>query len=50
MCCYAVDTGNEDSGSALIRYETGMHVSYSRIFARHKAGARGARLFGYKVL
>jgi predicted dehydrogenase len=49
MCCYAVDTGNEDSGSALIRYETGMHVSYSQnFFARHKAGARGARLFGYK--
>jgi predicted dehydrogenase len=48
-CCFAVDTGNEDSGSALIRYETGMHVSYSQnFFARRKAGTRGARLIGYK--
>jgi predicted dehydrogenase len=48
-CCFAVDTGNEDSGSALIRYESGMHVSYSQnFFARRKAGTRGARLLGYK--
>lgn len=48
MCCFATDTGNEDSGSALIRYETGMHVSYSQnFFARKAAGARGARLMGY---
>ena len=49
MCGFAVDTGNEDSGSAIIRYETGMHASYSQnFFARKKAGRRGARLFGYK--
>jgi Predicted dehydrogenases and related proteins len=48
MCCFAEDTGNEDSGSALIRYETGMHVSYSQnFFARKDAAARGARLLGY---
>jgi predicted dehydrogenase len=48
MCCFAKDTGNEDSGSALIRYETGMHVSYSQnFFARKEAAARGARLLGY---
>ncbi|MEG0722181.1 MAG: Gfo/Idh/MocA family oxidoreductase [Lachnospiraceae bacterium] len=48
-CCYATDTGNEDSGSAIIRYETGMHASYSQNFyARHKAARRGMRLFGYK--
>lgn len=47
-CAFAVDTGNEDSGSALIRYETGMHVSYSQnFFARKGAAKRGARLFGY---
>ena len=46
-CCYAVDTGNEDSGSAIIRYESGMHVSYSQnFFVRKKAGRRGARLYG----
>lgn len=49
MCCFAKDTGNEDSGSALIKYETGMHVSYSQnFFARKGAAARGARLLGYK--
>ncbi|MDG0812729.1 Gfo/Idh/MocA family protein [Cohnella rhizosphaerae] len=48
-CAYAVDTGNEDSGSALIRYETGMHASYSQnFFARKKAATRHYRLLGYK--
>ena len=48
-CVFAVDTGNEDSGSARIEYETGMHVSYSQnFFARKGAAARGARLLGYK--
>lgn len=48
-CCFAEDTGNEDSGSALIEYESGMHVSYSQnFFARRKAGMRGARFLGYK--
>lgn len=48
-CCFAVDVGNEDSGSALIQYETGMHVCYSQnFFARKKAASRGARFFGYK--
>ncbi|MFD0712024.1 Gfo/Idh/MocA family protein [Paenibacillus sp. GCM10027626] len=48
-CCFAVDTGNEDSGSALVRYESGMHLSYSQnFFARRGAAARGARFLGYK--
>jgi predicted dehydrogenase len=48
-CCFAEDTGNEDSGSALVRYESGMHVSYSQnFFVRRKAGYRGARFMGYK--
>lgn len=49
MCGFAVDTGNEDSGSAIIQYESGMHVVYSQnFFARKTAGKRGASLFGYK--
>lgn len=49
LCCFGADTGNEDSGSAIIQYETGMHVSYSQnFFARKKAAARGARMLGYK--
>lgn len=48
-CCYAVDTGNEDSGSMLVRYGSGMHAVYSQnFFARKKAARRGARLYGYK--
>lgn len=49
ICGFAVDTGNEDSGSAIIRYETGMHTCYSQnFFARRGAAKRGATLFGYK--
>ena len=48
MCAFAVDTGNEDSGSALIEYESGMHAVYSQNFyARNKAARRGATLIGY---
>lgn len=48
-CGFAVDTGNEDSGSMLIRYESGMHAMYSQnFFARKGAARRGARLYGYK--
>lgn len=47
-CCYAKDTGNEDSGSMIVRYESGMHAVYSQnFFARKKAARRGARLYGY---
>jgi predicted dehydrogenase len=48
-CSFAVDTGNEDSGSMIVKYESGMHVMYSQnFFARKGAGRRGARLYGYK--
>lgn len=47
-CSFAVDTGNEDSGSVIVRYESGMHAVYSQnFFARKKAARRGARLYGY---
>ncbi len=49
LCAFGVDTGNEDSGSAIIQYDTGMHGVYSQNFiARRTAGGRGARLFGYR--
>ncbi|MFD2332859.1 Gfo/Idh/MocA family protein [Cohnella sp. GCM10020058] len=48
-CVYGEDAGNEDSGSAIIRYVNGMHVSYSQNFyVRKKAGSRSFRLLGYK--
>ena len=47
-CQFAKDTGNEDAGSAIIRYETGMIASYSQcFFARNQAGCRGCRVVGY---
>jgi len=48
-CCYAVDTGNHDSASTLVRYESGMHVGYTQnFFARQKSLRRGAVFSGYK--
>ena len=49
MCCFAVDTGNEDCGNALLKYKKGTIVSYAQnFFARHKAARRGARFYGFK--
>lgn len=49
MCAFAPDATNEDSGSALIVYDSGMHAVYSQnFFIKHKAGRRGARLMGQK--
>ncbi|MEF3302227.1 Gfo/Idh/MocA family protein [Paenibacillus sp. GYB003] len=48
-CCFAKDTGNEDSSSVLVQYESGMHLSYTQnFFARRKAAVRGTRLIGYR--
>ena len=49
-CCFAVDTGNEDSSSAIVMYESGLHVVYSQDFiVRRGAGKRGARLISYEA-
>jgi predicted dehydrogenase len=48
-CSFAVDTGNHDSASAIIRYESGMHAAYTQNFyTRRGAAARGATLVGYR--
>lgn len=48
-CSFAIDTGNEDCATALLKCESGAIVSYSQnFFARHKAARRGARFYGYK--
>lgn len=47
-CCFATDTGNQDSGSVIVGYDNGLHVVYSQDFiARNKAAKRGARFVGY---
>ena len=47
-CCFAEDTGNEDSGSCIVMYENGVHAVYTQDFiSRRGAGKRGARFIGY---
>lgn len=47
-CCFAKDTGNEDCGSAIVEYQSGVHVVYTQNFvARKGAKKRGARFVGY---
>ncbi len=49
FCCYGKDCRNEDSGSVLIRYESGMHVAYTQNFyIKRGAKRRGARFLGDK--
>ena len=48
-CAFAKDTGNEDSGTLIIEYSSGLHVVYTQNFvARNDAGKRGCRIIGYK--
>ena len=49
QCMFARDTGNEDSGQALVEFENGVVASYEQNFmVRKSAGRRGARIYGYK--
>lgn len=49
-CCFAVDTGNHDSASIFVRYDTGLHAVYSQNFvARKGSGRRGVRIIGYNA-
>jgi predicted dehydrogenase len=48
MCAFAKDTGNQDSGSALVKYSRGMHMVYTQnFFVKKSAAKRGAILAGY---
>lgn len=45
-CCFAKDTGNEDSGTAIIRFESGMHMVYTQnFFVRNKNAAKRGAVF-----
>ncbi len=49
MCCFASDTGNEDSASAVFSCKDGVLISYSQNFVVKKSAARrGARIIGTK--
>ena len=48
-CCFASDTGNHDSGTAIVQYKNGLHAVYTQNFiVRKHAGKRGARFIGLK--
>ena len=48
LCMFADSIRNEDSGNALLEFNSGVQACYSQnFFARRRAGARGARLLGY---
>lgn len=48
-CSFSSMQKNQDSGSVLMKYASGMHAMYSQnFFARFKAGRRGGRYYGYK--
>jgi len=47
-CAFAPDALNEDNGSCLVEYESGLHACYSQnFFARRDAGERGATMICY---
>ena len=47
-CMFSKSIKNEDSGNAILEFESGAQACYSQNFyARGKAGARGARFLGY---
>lgn len=49
QCSFAIDTGNHDSASAIIGYQSGIHATYTQNFyTRRGACARGATLVGYR--
>ena len=47
MCCFAVDTGNEDSSSLIMRYPNGRHAVYTQnCLCKKGAAKRGMRFIG----
>lgn len=44
-CCFAEDNQTEDSGSALVRYSSGLHLAYSQNFYSRKSAQR--RFFNF---
>ena len=49
-CSFAVDTGNEDSGTVMLLDQEGRHCVYTQNFvARKKAGKRQIRIIGLKA-
>ncbi len=48
-CCFAKDTGNHDCATILMKYDNGVHLTYTQNFvSRFFAATRGARLIGFK--
>ncbi len=49
MCPFSKSIKNEDCGTSIVKYKSGLHAMYSQNFiARFQAGRRGGRVYGYK--
>ena len=46
-CMFGDRIANQDAGSALIMYDSGVHTSYTQNFVTRRAGRRGAIITGY---
>ena len=48
-CVFSAGLRNEDVGNCIVEYDNGVQATYTQnFFVRHKAGRRGARLYGHK--
>lgn len=49
LCCYSKNVSNQECGTAIIKYESGIIATYTQNFvARMHSERRGARVYGYK--
>ncbi len=50
LCPFSKSIKHQDAGSAILRYDDGMHVTYTQNFiSRRSAQARGVHITGYKA-
>ncbi len=50
LCPFSESIKNQDAGTAILRYEDGMHVTHTQNFvARRSAHSRGLRITGHKA-
>ena len=49
LCVFSRNCLNHDVGNCIVEYANGVQATYTQnFFVRHKAGRRGARLYGHK--
>lgn len=49
LCCYSKNVSNQECGTAIVKYESGIIATYTQNFvARMHSERRGMRIYGYK--